>query len=178
MNLGLRCRSIGTAVSVVAYGIGLCRSLGVSAKAAGRYHLSVRCCACKGVTFIAHRSNGRITVSTIRITLMLTCGILLVTVGSIMTCVFCGGIVAVNTSFVSAVLTATVIYPVSISVRAVRCSRRNRHAAIVADFSPFAARVPNGFCGCMVARPHCIQRYTCVCGIAATRLIGCTCRRR
>ena len=69
---------------------------------------------------------------------MLTCGIPLVTVGSIMTCVFCGGIVAVNTGFVPTMLTATVKYPIAISVRAVRGAGRNRHAAIVADFSPFA----------------------------------------
>ena len=87
---------------------------------------------------------------------MLTCGIPLVTVGSIMTCVFCGGIVAVNTGFVPTMLTATVKYPIAISVRAVRGAGRNRHAAIVADFSPFAARVPNGFCGRMVTRPHCV----------------------
>lgn len=87
---------------------------------------------------------------------MLTCGILFVTVGSIMTCVFCGGIVAVNTGFVPTMLTATVKYPIAISVRAVRGAGRNRHAAIVADFSPFAACVPNGFCGRMVTRPHCV----------------------
>ena len=87
---------------------------------------------------------------------MLTCGILLVTVGSIMTCVFCGGIVAVNTGFVPTMLTATVKYPIAISVRAVCGAGRNRHAAIVADFSPFAACVPNGFCGRMVTRPHCV----------------------
>ena len=50
----------------------------------------------------------------------------------------------------SSVLTATVIYPIAISVRTMCGAGRNGHTAIIADFSPLASRVPNGFCGRMV----------------------------
>ena len=100
--------------------------------------------------FITRRSDGRIAVGTIRILLMLTCGILLILSGGVMACIFRSGIVSVNTGFVPAMLTATVIHPIAISVRTVRGAGRECCAAVVADASPLTSRVPNGFCGRMV----------------------------
>ena len=128
--------------------------------------------------FITRRSDGRIAVGTIRILLVLTCGILLASGGGVMACIFRGGIVSVNTGFVPAMLTATVINPIAISVRTMSCTGREGCAAIIADASPLAVRVPNGFGGRMVTRPHCVQCGTRICGIASARLIGRTCRGR
>ena len=72
--------------------------------------------------FITRRSDGRIAVGTIRILLVLTCGMLLILSGGVMACIFRGGIVSVNTGFVPAMLTATVIHPIAISVRTVQCA--------------------------------------------------------
>ena len=72
--------------------------------------------------FITRRSDGRIAVGTIRILLVLTCGILLILSGGVMACIFRGGIVTMDTSLISAVLTATVINPIAISVRTVQCA--------------------------------------------------------
>ena len=92
--------------------------------------------------FITRRSDGRIAVGTIRILLVLTCGILLILSGGVMACIFRGGIVSVNTGFVPAMLTATVIHPIAISVRTVQCTGREGCAAVITNRSPVTTRVP------------------------------------
>ena len=59
-----------------------------------------------------------------------------------MTCIFRGGIVSVNTGFVPAMLTATVIHPVAISVRTVQCTGREGCAAVITNRSPVTTRIP------------------------------------
>ena len=88
-----------------------------------------------------------------------------------MTCVFCGGIVAVNTGFVPTMLTATVKYPIAISVRAVRGAGGNRGTAVFTNGLPLTAGCPfllgRGVC----AFPKSVQRHACVCGIFPAGLI-------
>lgn len=92
--------------------------------------------------FITRRSDGRIAVGTIRILLMLTCGILLILSGGVMACIFRGGIVTMDTGFISAMMTATVIHPVAISVRTVQCVGRECCTTIITNRSPVTTCVP------------------------------------
>ena len=171
MNLGLRCRSIGTAVGIVTDHIGLRSSLGVSAKATGRYNLPVQCRACKGVILIAYRTDCRIAIRAMRIFFVLTCGILLVTVGSIMTCVFCGGIVAIGAFLHPLVLTCAVIPPRAVAERTVRGAGGNRHAAVFTNGLPLTAGCPFLLGRGVGAFPKSIQRHACICGVFPAGLI-------
>ena len=171
MNLCLRCRNIGTAVGVVAYGVGLCRSLGVSAKAAGRYHLSVRCCACKTVILIAYRTDCRIAIRAMRIFFVLTCGILLISGCCFVACVLGCAVVAIVAFLHPLVLTCAVILPRAVAERTVRGAGGNCGTAVFTNGLPLTAGCPlllgRGVC----AFPESIQRHARVCGIFPTGLI-------
>ena len=171
MNLSLRGWCATATVGIVAYGVSLRRGLGISAQTAGRYHLTVGGCACKSVSLIAHRTDSRIADRTMRIFLVLTCGILIVLGGGIMACVFRSMIVAMDAGFVPAMLTATGIYPVAIGVRTVCGSGRNGHTTIFTDNFPITSGYPLLLGGGMSAFPESVQRHTCICCVFSARLI-------
>ena len=171
MNLSLRGWCAIASVGIVAYGVSLRRGLGISAQAAGRYHQTVGGCACKSVSLIAHRADSRIADRTMRIFLVLTCGILIVLGRGNMACVFRGVIVAMDAGFVPAMLSAVGIYPVAIGVRTVRGAGGNRGTAVFTDDFPRAAGRPLFLRGGMRTIPERIQRHTCVCSVFPAGLI-------
>ena len=171
MNLSLRGWCAIASVGIVAYGVSLRRGLGISAQAAGRYHLTVGGCACKSVSLIAHRADSRIADRTMRIFLVLTCGILIVLGRGNMACVFRGVIVAMDAGFVPAMLSAVGIYPVAIGVRTVCGSGRNGHTTIFTDNFPITSGYPFLLGGGVGAFPKSVQRHACVCGVFSAGLI-------
>ena len=174
MNLGLRSRHIGASIGVITYGVSLCRSFGVSAKAAGRYHLSVRCCACKSVILIAYRTDCRIAIRAMRIFLVLTCGILHISGCGSVACVLGRAVVAIVAFLHPLVLTFAVILPRAVVERTVRGAGGNRGTAVFTNGLPLTAGRPLFLRGGMRTIPERIQRHACICGISAARLILCT----
>ena len=88
-----------------------------------------------------------------------------------MACIFRCGVIAIIALFCPLMLTTIGIPPIAISVRAVRGTGRNGHAAVFANNLPIASVCPFLLGGGVGAFPKGIQRHTCVCGIFSAGLI-------
>ncbi len=106
-----------------------------------------------------------------RIFLVLTCGISVVSGCCFVACVLGRAVVAIVAFLHPLVLTCTVILPIAISVRTVRGAGGNRGTAVFTNGLPLTAGCPFLLGGGVSAFPKSIQRHTRVCSVFPAGLI-------